>query len=116
MTPEEVRLIMNGWLENHSQLALVGQLWGFAVALRCRVGAVSDEAVILLTSDGGQIVVGVSEEGTEFKYSEIREFPELAAKFGLTDAQRFSSSLTMLFPPRDVAADPECLSFIELVG
>jgi hypothetical protein len=32
MTPE-VRLIMNGWLESQSQLALVAQLCGFAPAL-----------------------------------------------------------------------------------
>jgi hypothetical protein len=115
MTPEEVRLVMNGWLENQSQLALVGQLWGFALALRCRVGFVSDETVGLITSDGGKVVVGLSEEGTKFKYSEMREFSELARKLDLTPEQRFASSLMLMFPPRDVGADLETLYFAELI-
>ena len=42
MIPEDVRLVMNGWLDNQSQLALVGNLFGFAVTLRCRVRLVED--------------------------------------------------------------------------
>jgi len=53
MSHEEVRLLMNGWLDNHSQLGVVGQLWGFGFALRCRVAFVSDSAIGLVTSDGG---------------------------------------------------------------
>jgi hypothetical protein len=114
MTPEEVRLILNGWRDSHSQLALTGQLWGFAFALRCRVDFVTDETVGLSTSDNGHIVVVISEEGTDFRYAELREFPELAEKFGLTAEQQFASSLTMLFPPRSEGDDPESLHFAEL--
>ena len=33
MSHEEVRLLLNGWLENNAQLGVVGQLWGFGFAL-----------------------------------------------------------------------------------
>lgn len=115
MTPEEVRLILNGWRENHSQLALVGQLWGFGLALRCRVDFVTDEAVGFSTSDGGRIVVSISEEGTDFRYAVLREFPELADKFRLSAEQRSASSLTMLFPSRSEDDDSESLHFSELI-
>lgn len=116
MTPEEVRLIMNGWLENQSQLALVGQLWGFALAVRCRIEVLTDDAVGLATSDGGRIVVDISEPGTEFKYAEGREFPKLAERFGLTGEHLFAQSITMLFPSRSEDEAPESLHFAELTG
>jgi hypothetical protein len=116
MTPEEVRLVMNGWLENQSQVALVGQLWGFALAVRCRIEVVTDESVGLTTSDGGRIVVDISEPGTAFKYAERRELPKLAERFGLTGEQLFAPSITMLFPSRSEEDEPsESLHFAELI-
>jgi len=119
MSHEEVRLLMNGWLDNHSQLGVVGQLWGFGFALRCRVAFVSDSAIGLVTSDGGKIEVDVSESGTEFKYSQPRELSEFASKHGLTDEQKLASSLMVLFPPREAEEltekNAECISFLEIV-
>lgn len=115
MTPEEVRLILNGWLQNQSQLALVGQLWGFCLAVRCRVEFVTDDAVGLATADGGRIVVALSEPGTDFRYAERREFPELAEKFGVTEEHLSAPSLTMLFPSRSEDDDAESLHFSELI-
>ncbi len=124
MTPEEVRLVMNGWLENQSQLVLVGQLLGVAVALRCRVELLSAGNVGLSTSDGGRIVVDFSDPELVFKYSEAREFPEIVEGWGLTAEQCLASSLMFLFPVRfpsdfsegDEAPEPESLYFAELVG
>jgi hypothetical protein len=118
MTPDEVRLVINGWLENQSQLVLIAQLWGISVALRCRVGFLNDEWTLgLLTSDAGRIGIDLSEPGTEFKYAEPREFPELAASSGLSAAQRVASSVTLFFPPRESSEgeDRECVSIIELI-
>ncbi|HEY2858760.1 MAG TPA: hypothetical protein VGJ21_10120 [Terracidiphilus sp.] len=118
MTPDEVRLVINGWLENQSQLVLVAQLWGFSVALRCRVAFLNAEWTVgLLTSDAGRIGVELSEPGTEFKYAEPREFPELVASSGLSAAQRVASSITILFPPRESSdgEDREVVSLIELI-
>ena len=114
MTPEEARLVLSGWLDSHSQIALVGQLWGFVLALRCRVDFVSDESVGLVTADGGRIVVALSEPGTDFRYAALREFTELVDKFGLSEEQQSASSLTMLFPSRSEGDDPESLHFLEL--
>jgi hypothetical protein len=115
MTPEDVRLILNGWRENDSQLVLTGQLWGFALALRCRIEIVTDETVGLSTLDRGRIIVSICEEGTDFKYGEPREFPGLAERLNLTTEQRLASSLTMLFPSRSEEDDPESLCLIELI-
>jgi hypothetical protein len=37
MTPEEARLVMKGWLDNQSQLAFVGSLFGLGAFLSCKV-------------------------------------------------------------------------------
>lgn len=115
MTPQDVHLILNGWRESRSQLTLLGELWGFALALPCRVELVTDQFVELSTPDQGLIVVSISEEGTEFKYAELRERAELADKFGLSAEQRSASSLTMLFPSRSEGDEPESLSFVERI-
>jgi hypothetical protein len=120
MSHEEVRLLLNGWLENNAQLGVVGQLWGFGFALlRCRVTFVSDSTIGLVTIDGGKIEVDISEPGTEFKYAQPRELPEFASKHGLTDEQKLASSLMVLFPPREAGelteGNAESISFRELV-
>lgn len=117
MTSEEVRLVMNGWLENQSQLALVGQLSGLGMALHCRVGALTEFGIELTTSDGGRLAVSLWETGAEFKYAEPREFPALEASCELTAAQRIASSVSALFPVVEGSDDSEreCISFIELV-
>ena len=121
MTPEGVRLVMNGWLENQSQLVLVGQLFGFAFALPCRVEALTGPGVQLSTKDGGRIAVGLWESGVEFRYAEPREFPAIEASSGLTAAQKIASSVSVLFPSRgldsqdDPGPEPEMVSFMELI-
>jgi hypothetical protein len=123
MTPDEARLVINGWLENQSQLVLIAELWGFALTLRCRVGLLSEDGKVgLVTSDGGRIVVDLSEPGAEFKYAEPREFPDTAASLGLSAAQRIASSVTLVFPPREDSdsegsdtPSPEVVTLIELV-
>ena len=118
MSHEEVRLLMNGWLDQQSQLRVVGQLWGVNFVLLCRIAFVSDSAIGLATSDGG-ITVDISEPGTEFKYAQPREFSEFASKHGLTDEQKLASSLIVLFPSRELeeltGEDAECISFCEIV-
>lgn len=73
----------------------------------------TEETVGLSTSDGGRLVVSISEEGTDFKYAVLREFPELADTFRLSEEQQSASSLTMLFPSRSEGDDPESLHFSE---
>ena|SRR5450631_596475 len=116
MTSDEARLLMNGWLENQSQLVLIGQLSGIAAALRCRVDALTELGVELSTSDGRKVAVALWQTGAEFKYAEPREFPAIEASSGITAAQRFASSVTALFPgERDSGnSEPDHLSFIEL--
>lgn len=124
MIPEDVRLVMNGWLDNQSQLALVGNLFGFAVTLRCRVRLVEDTRVELVTSDGGRIAVVLSDPGIDFKYAEPREFPEIGASSEMTAGQQFSSIIAVRFPRRilaDLPADTvdvseaESFMFMELI-
>jgi hypothetical protein len=121
MTPEEARLVMNAWAENQSQLALVGQLWGVGFALRCRVAFVTEETLALSTSDGGRIAISICEAGTEFRYSQPREFPTIVEKFGLASEQQLASGLTIFFASRLVLdegeeePEPESLHFSELV-
>ena len=98
---------MNGWLESQSQLALVGNLFGLAVTLRCRVGLVEDARVELVTSDGGRIAVVLSDPGINFKYAEPREFPEMGASSEMTAGQQFSSIIGVLFPRRILADFPD---------
>lgn len=98
MIPESIRLVMKSWLENQAQLTLVGQLQSLAVALRCRVGYISNEIVGLVTEDGGKLAIDVSEPEVEFRYSEPREFPAIAEKLGLSIEQQFASGLTIYFP------------------
>jgi len=54
-------------------------------------------------SDGGRIAIDISEPGVDFRYSQMREFPEFAKKWNLTAAQAFASSLMVVFPPREVS-------------
>lgn len=124
MIPEDVRLVMNGWLENQSQLALVGNLFGLAVALRCRVGFIDAAKVELETSDGGRIAVDLSGPGLDFKYAEPREFPEMDVSSEITAGQQFSSMIAVLFPrrlladlPNDVedVSEAESLMLMELI-
>ena len=104
--PEEARLIMKGWLENQSQLTLVGQVGALAVALRCRVGFISNEIVGLVTEDGGKVSIDVSASGVEFRYSQAREFPAIRKRFELTPEQQFAEGMTF-FIPRPDAFDEE---------
>jgi len=115
MTPEEVRLIMNGWLESRSQLALLANTSRLAVALRCRVIEVSDFWVQLSTSDNGMLAIGVFDSGAVFRYTEPREFSELSTKLGLTAAQEFASSVMVMFPSEDASSEAESIMLIELV-
>jgi hypothetical protein len=118
MSPEEVRLLMKGWLESQSKLMVVGQLWGCAFVVHCRVAVVS-ESTVGLETDGGKIMVNISKPGTGFKYAQPREFPDLATKKRLTDEQKLSSSLMILFPPREgeeeTEENAESISFREIV-
>ena len=116
MTPVEVRLMVNGWLESRSELALVANMLRFAVALRCRVVAVSDFGIQLVTADNGNLAIGLFDPEAVFRYMEPREFSELSAKFGLTAAQEFASSVTVMFPSEDESSEPESLMLMELVG
>jgi hypothetical protein len=116
MIPEDVRLVMNGWLTSRSQLALAGHLLGFTVTLRCRVDLLTDTGVELSTSDGGRIGVDLADPTMEFRYAEPREFPEIE----VTEEQGLASSLTALRWRRFGAdgkpsSEPESLYLIELV-
>ncbi len=115
MIPETLRLIMKGWLENQSQLTLVGEMRSLAVALRCQIGLISDESIGLVTVDGGKLVIDISESGVEFRYSEPREFPVIGKKFGLTAEQQFASGVTIFFPAETVDEEEECLHLSELI-
>lgn len=121
MTSEEARLVMKGWDEDRCQLALVGQLWGVGLALRCRVAFVTEETLGLHTSDGGRIAISICEPGTEFRYSQPREFPTMVEKLGLTPEQQSASGLTISFASRLVldedeeTPEPESLHLTELV-
>lgn len=117
MTPDEVRIVIKGWLENHSHLALQCSLLGFSVALRCIVTALTDFGVELSTGDEGRIAVGLWEEGTEFRYDEPRGFPELAESLELSAGQKIASSVTVVFPARThcFSGERETVNFMELV-
>jgi hypothetical protein len=115
-------LILNGWLENQSQLTLVGSLFGFRVAVRCQVKEVTDSAVLLLTADGGRLAVDLSIKKTVFRYSDPRELPEIESSSGRPYAKKISSSVTILFPsralldaPDDIDLEAESLSVIEMI-
>jgi len=98
MTPEEVRLVIRGWHQNQTQLALTADIFRVAIQLRCRVTAVSDTWIELSTADKGRLAFDFSDPETIFRYTEPREFAELSAKLGLSPAQRIASSVTALFP------------------
>ena len=118
--PEDVRLVINGWLESRSQLALVGQVFNLGIALRCRVVALTEERVELGTVDGGRISVPLVDPTLTFRYAEPREFPDPIG--GLTEEQSLASSLTITFPSRvrldaleDVSDTPETVCLMELI-
>jgi hypothetical protein len=115
MTPEEVRLVIRGWHDNQTQLALTANVFRFAVALRCRVTAVSDSWIELSTADNGRLAVDFSDPETIFRYTEPREFAELSARLGLSPAQRLASSLTALFPSEGDSSPVESVMLMELV-
>lgn len=115
MTPEEVRLLINDWLESQSQLVLFVNIFRCAVALRCKVSRASDFWVELSTADNGKVAVALFDPDAVFRQTEQREFSALSAKLGLTVAQRFASSVTAMFPSEDESSRPESLMLIELV-
>lgn len=115
MTPEEVRLMINGWLENQSQLVLIANVSRFAVAVRCRVTRSSDFWVELSTVDNGKLAVGLFDPAAIFKYTEPREFSDLSTKLGLSAAQRFASSVTAMLPSEDESLESESIMLMELV-
>jgi hypothetical protein len=121
MSHDEVNLLVNDWLENHSQLAVVGQLSGRSFVLeRCRVVFVAVSSIELVTGDGEKIRIDTSEPGIEFKYAQPREFSEFASKHGLTEEQKLASSLIMFFPPREdgelTEENADCISLREIAG
>lgn len=105
--PEEARLIMKGWLQNQSQLSLVGEVGSLAVAVRCHIGLISDELIGLVTTDGGKVTIDVSAPGVEFRYSQLREFPAIGEKVALTPEQQFAEGLTFFLPRPVVDGDDE---------
>jgi hypothetical protein len=115
-------LVISGWLENKSQLALVCGMFGLSAAIRCRVTAMTEMRVELSTVDGGRLGVDLSDPAIEFRYAEPREFLEIEAS-GVTAAQKYASSVTALFPlrvrladdPDDAPLEHESLSLTELI-
>jgi hypothetical protein len=116
MIPEDVRLVMDGWLTSQSQLALLGHLLGFKFTLRCRVSLLTDVEVELASSDGGRIGVDLADPTMEFRYAEPREFPEIE----VTGEQGFASLVMVLRWRRfgqdgKCSSEPESLYFAELI-
>ena len=96
MIPEDARLVLSGWREKQSTLALVCRLYRLDMAVKCKVILVTDTAVGLI-NDSGKFVLDLSDPEIGCRYSETREVPELAKKFDLTAEQQCLSSLTFLF-------------------
>jgi hypothetical protein len=119
MIPEDARLVLSGWREKQSRVALVCRLYRLDMAAICKVLLVTDAAVGLV-NDAGKFVLDLSDPDIECRYSEPREVPELAKKFDLTTDQQCLSALTFIFgtsmPPESFEEEfePESVTLLEL--
>lgn len=119
--PEDVRLVLSGWMESGCQIALVGQSQGREFALRCTVKQLTDGDATLAAQDGHTVVLHLSAPTLEYRYSQPREIPLFVAAHNLAAAQQTASCLTFLSVCMDVDPDtagdhiePESLSLVEL--
>jgi hypothetical protein len=119
MIPDDARLVLSGWREKQSTIALVCRLYRLDMATKCKVILLTDTAIGLI-NDTGKFVLDLSDAEIECRYSEPREIPELAKKFDLTTEQQCLSSLTLIFSgsmTSEVSEDdfePESVTLMEL--
>jgi hypothetical protein len=119
MIPEDARLVLSGWREKQSRVALVCRLYRLDMAAVCRVLLLTDDSVGL-TNDSGKFVLDLSDPEMECRYSEPREVPELAKKFGLTTEEQCLSSLAFVFGTSEMLesfehdSEPESVTLMEL--
>ena len=120
MIPEDARLVLSGWREKESTIALVCRLYRLDMAAMCKVLLVTDTAIGLV-NDSGKFVLDLSDPEIECRYSEPREAPELAKKFDLTTEQQCLSTLTFLFGTSEIPKvqddedrfEPESITLME---
>jgi hypothetical protein len=100
MSPEEVHLILKGWLDDDSQLTIIGSLVSVTCWFRCRLTRLGETRVALSTDDGGVLTFDLGDPETVIQYSELREFPDVIAMLGLGDEYRFAPCMIFQFPNR----------------
>jgi hypothetical protein len=84
ISPEDAILIINGWLDNKSELLLSASMINFSVYSKCRVVSIDEGKVTLWSVNDGAAAFSFSIDSPylDLAYSELREFK---GKPGLED-------------------------------